>query len=80
LRRMAIQALRRKGNWTHGEICYDFALRNGKLTLSVQFESNCKLPRKIKAFRVFFIGLPTICPHGKAKIKQLQVVRLPICA
>jgi len=40
LRRMAVQALRRKGNWTHGEICYDFALRNGKLTLSVQFESN----------------------------------------
>ncbi|HEY8530583.1 MAG TPA: O-methyltransferase [Paenibacillaceae bacterium] len=40
LRRMAVQALRRKGNWTHGEICYDFALKNGKLTLSVQFESN----------------------------------------
>jgi len=40
LRRMAVQALRRKGNWTHGEICYDFALKNGKLNLSVQFESN----------------------------------------
>ena len=80
LRRMAVQALRRKGNWTHGEICYDFALKNGKLTLSVQFESNCKLPHKIKAFQAFFIGLPTICPHGWAKIKRLRADRLPTCA
>jgi len=51
LRRMAVQALRRKGNWTHGEICYDFALRNGKLTLSVQFESNYNMANMLFKLR-----------------------------
>jgi len=40
LRQMAVQALRHKKGWTHGEIAYDFVLRNGKVHLSVQFESN----------------------------------------
>ena len=80
LRRMAVQALRHKRNWTHGEICYDFAVRQGKLSLSVQFESNYKLLHKIKAFQAFFIGLPTNCPHGWVKIKQPRAVLLPTCA
>lgn len=47
LRRMAVQALRHKRNWTHGEICYDFAVRQGKLTLSVQFESNYNMANEL---------------------------------
>ncbi|MFC5405653.1 O-methyltransferase [Cohnella soli] len=40
LRKMAVEALKHKKIWTHGEISYDFALKNGKVFLSVQFESN----------------------------------------
>ena len=40
LRKMALEALGYKRSWTHGEITYDFALRHGKVSLSVQFESN----------------------------------------
>jgi hypothetical protein len=40
LRKMAVDALRRKIGWTHGEISYDFVLRQEKVYLSVQFESN----------------------------------------
>jgi len=40
LRRMAVEALVHKRSWTHGEITYDFVLRQGKVSLSVQFESN----------------------------------------
>jgi hypothetical protein len=40
LRRMAMEALRHKRGWTHGEIAYDFVLRQGQLFVSVQFESN----------------------------------------
>ena len=40
LRRMAIEALRHKNGWTHGEICYDFLLKQGRVFVSVQFESN----------------------------------------
>nr|WP_255570488.1 O-methyltransferase [Cohnella sp. CFH 77786] len=40
LRRMATEALRHKRGWTHGEIAYDFVLRHGQLSVSVQFESN----------------------------------------
>lgn len=40
LRRMAIEALRHKKGWTHGEMAYDFVLRQGQLFVSVQFESN----------------------------------------
>jgi len=47
LRRMAVQALRHKRNWTHGEICYDFAVRQGKLSLSVQFESNYNMANEL---------------------------------
>ncbi|MDB4868593.1 MAG: O-methyltransferase [Cohnella sp.] len=40
LRRMAVEALHHKRGWTHGEIAYDFVLRQGQLYASVQFESN----------------------------------------
>ncbi|CAM3848038.1 O-methyltransferase [Cohnella lubricantis] len=40
LRRMAVEALVHKKSWTHGEITYDFLLKQGKVNLSVQFESN----------------------------------------
>jgi hypothetical protein len=40
LRRMAVEALQHKRGWTHGEIAYDFVLRQGELFASVQFESN----------------------------------------
>ncbi|MEX2460219.1 MAG: O-methyltransferase [Paenibacillaceae bacterium] len=39
-RQMAIESLRHKTNWTHGEICFEFALKQGTLCASVQFESN----------------------------------------
>lgn len=40
LHRMAIDSLRYKVNWTHGEIMYDFSVRKTNLCASVQFESN----------------------------------------
>ena len=40
LRVMAVEALRHKRTWTHGEISYDFALRHDQIEVSVQFESN----------------------------------------
>lgn len=40
LRKLAVDALRRKKGWTHGEISYDFVLKQDKVYVSVQFESN----------------------------------------
>lgn len=40
LRSMAIESLQRKSVWTHGEIAYDFVLKQGKIYISVLFESN----------------------------------------
>ncbi len=40
LRQMAVEALRHKRGWTHGEIAYDFVLRQGQVHVSVLFESN----------------------------------------
>jgi hypothetical protein len=40
LRRRAVEALRHKRGWTHGEISYDFALRHGQVQVSMQIESN----------------------------------------
>ncbi len=39
-RQMAIDSLKYKRGWTHGEIEFEFALRNSTLVASVQFESN----------------------------------------
>ncbi|WP_373230292.1 O-methyltransferase [Cohnella sp.] len=40
LRRLAVEALRHKNGWTHGEISYDFVLKQDQVYVSVQFESN----------------------------------------
>lgn len=40
LRHLAVKALQHKKGWTHGEIAYDFVLRQGSVHVSVQFESN----------------------------------------
>lgn len=40
LRRLAVEALRHKSGWTHGEISYDFVYKQGQVYVSVQFESN----------------------------------------
>jgi len=40
LRKRVIEALQHKRGWTHGEILFDFALRRGKMSFSVTFESN----------------------------------------
>jgi hypothetical protein len=39
-RQMAIESLKYKKSWTHGEICFDFTLKHNILYASVQFESN----------------------------------------
>lgn len=41
-RQMAIEALKHRRNWTHGEILYDFAVRstNNSWSASVLYESN----------------------------------------
>jgi hypothetical protein len=38
--KMAIQSLSLKRNWTHGEIYFDFSVRQNLLMTSVQFETN----------------------------------------
>lgn len=40
LRRLALEALERKTGWTHGEINYDFVLKQGEVYVSMQVESN----------------------------------------
>jgi hypothetical protein len=40
LLKLAIESLKYKTSWTHGEIYFDFAIRQGRLCTSVQFESN----------------------------------------
>lgn len=39
-RQMAIESLKRKKGWTHGEIFFDFTVRHGMLSASISFESN----------------------------------------
>jgi len=39
-RQMAIESLRHKIHWTHGEISFEFAVKQGMLCASVMFESN----------------------------------------
>ncbi|HEY0827134.1 MAG TPA: O-methyltransferase [Bacilli bacterium] len=39
-RKLGIQSLKRKKNWTCGEILFYFALKHGSLHTSVQFQSN----------------------------------------
>ncbi len=39
-RNMAIEALKFKKSWTHGEISYEFALRQGTIVVDATLESN----------------------------------------
>jgi hypothetical protein len=39
-RQLAIEALKHKQHWTHGEISFEFALMQQRLCTSIQFESN----------------------------------------
>ena len=39
-RKMALEALKFKRNWTHGEIFYDFAVRKGMMAVDTTMESN----------------------------------------
>jgi len=52
LRKIALQALQLKSGWTHGEIQFDFALRNDRLVASVQFESNYNMAAVLPALRL----------------------------
>lgn len=42
-RLMAIESLKLKRHWTHGEITYDFAVRNGMIVVDSTLESNYNL-------------------------------------
>lgn len=46
-RKMAIQSLKLKKGWTHGEILFEFALKNNMLISSVLFESNYNMANLI---------------------------------
>ncbi|MEW9700634.1 O-methyltransferase [Paenibacillus sp. SI8] len=39
-RQMAIESLKYKKNWTHGEMMFDFTIRQNMLSASISFESN----------------------------------------
>lgn len=39
-RQMAIESLKRKKSWTHGEILFDFTIRQNIISASIMFESN----------------------------------------
>lgn len=39
-RQMAIESLKRKKSWTHGEILFDFTVRKNIISISIMFESN----------------------------------------
>jgi hypothetical protein len=47
-RQMAIESLKYKKNWTHGEIMLDFTLKQNTLCASVQFESNYNMASTVK--------------------------------
>ncbi|MNI08949.1 hypothetical protein D3C73_620010 [compost metagenome] len=48
-RNMAIESLKYKVNWTHGEICFDFTLKQNMLYASIQFESNYNMANLAKS-------------------------------
>ncbi|NEW08425.1 O-methyltransferase [Paenibacillus sp. SYP-B3998] len=39
-RQMAIESLKYKKNWTHGEMMFDFTIKQNMLSASIMFESN----------------------------------------
>lgn len=47
-RKMAIRSLQYKKNWTHGEMIFDFRIKDGVLYTNVQFESNYNLAKLLQ--------------------------------
>ncbi len=47
LLKQAIEALKYKTNWMHGEIHFNFLLQHNNLLASVQFESNYNMSNQI---------------------------------
>jgi len=63
LRRLAVEALQRKTVWTHGEISYDFVLRQDQVYVSVQFESNYNMASKNLVIKGLKAPLHSLCPQ-----------------
>ncbi|WP_028544509.1 hypothetical protein [Paenibacillus taiwanensis] len=49
-RLMAMEALKRKKNWTHGEIVFDFTMKQDTLLVSTWFESNYNMSNLLEKF------------------------------
>lgn len=47
--RMAVESLEYKTHWTHGEIYFDYTVRQSMLCTSVQFESNYNMAHLMPA-------------------------------
>jgi hypothetical protein len=47
--KMAIESLKYKKSWTHGEIILDFTLKQDTLCTSIQFESNYNMANMAKS-------------------------------
>ncbi|NMM53249.1 O-methyltransferase [Paenibacillus aquistagni] len=50
-RLMAMEALKRKKHWTHGEIVFDFTLRQDTLLVSTWFESNYNMSNLLEKYQ-----------------------------
>ncbi len=50
-RKLALDALKRKTNWTHGEIQFEFAIRQNVLVTSIQFESHYNMAAIVPTLR-----------------------------
>lgn len=50
-RQMAIQSLKHKAGWTHGEILFEFAIKNNMFISSIQFESNYNMANLMMKLR-----------------------------
>ncbi|WP_238323133.1 O-methyltransferase [Gorillibacterium massiliense] len=50
LRQMALDSLRYKSHWTHGEIYYEFAVRKNMLCVSIQFESSYNMANVVSHY------------------------------
>lgn len=50
-RLLAMEALKRKKNWTHGEIVFDFTLKHDTLMVSTWFESNYNMSNLLEKYK-----------------------------
>jgi len=51
LRNIALEALSHKTDWTHGEIQFEFSVRQNTLIASIQFESHYNMSAIVPSFR-----------------------------